>query len=55
MDYLERPQPNKIVLCESDKHKEKSPSIPNYKTFDFFGSKFDHLSYSKNLCKYSQI
>ena len=30
-------------------------SILNYKTFDFFGSKFDHSSYSKNLCKYSQI
>jgi len=34
---------------------EATPSIPNCKTFDFFGSKFDHSSYSKNLCKYSQI
>ena len=32
-----------------------TPYIPNYKTFDFFDPKFDHSSYSKNLCKYSQI
>ena len=25
-------------------------SIPNGKTFYFFGPKFDHSSYSKNLC-----
>jgi len=28
-----------------------TPSIPNYKSFDFFNFKFDHSSYSKNLCK----
>ena len=27
-----------------------TPSIPNWKTFDFFSLKFDHSSYSKNLC-----
>jgi hypothetical protein len=32
-----------------------TPSIPNYKTLDFFYPKFDHSSYSKNLYKYSQI
>jgi len=26
-----------------------TPSIPNYKTFDFFDLKFDHLSYKKDL------
>ena len=31
------------------------PSVPNYRSFDFFDIKFDHLSYSKNLCKHSQI
>ena len=30
-------------------------SIPNCKSFDFFYPKFDHSSYSKKLCKYSQI
>jgi hypothetical protein len=30
-----------------------TPSIPNYKTFDFFDIKFDHSSYSKKLCKIS--
>ena len=32
-----------------------TPSVPNYNSFDFFDPKFDHLSYSKNLCKHSQI
>ena len=30
-------------------------SVPNYRSFDFFDIKFDHSSYSKNLCKHSQI
>ena len=34
---------------------QNTPSIPNCKSFDFFYPKFDHSSYSKNLCKYSQI
>jgi hypothetical protein len=29
-----------------------TPSIPNYKTFDFFDTKFDHSSYSKICAKY---
>jgi hypothetical protein len=32
-----------------------TPSIPNYKTFDFFYPKFDHSSYLKKLYKHSQI
>jgi hypothetical protein len=27
-------------------------SIPNYKTFDFFDTKFDHSSYSRIYVKY---
>jgi len=34
---------------------KSTPSMPNCKSFDFFYLKFDHSSYSKNLCKYSQI
>ena len=30
-------------------------SVPNYSSFDFFNSKFDHSYYSKKLCKYCQI
>jgi len=30
-------------------------SVPNCSSFDFFDSKFDHSSYSKKLCKHSQI
>jgi hypothetical protein len=30
-----------------------TPPIPNYRSFDFFDPKFDHSSYSKNLCKHS--
>ena len=32
-----------------------TPSVPNSRSFDFFDTKFDHSSYSKNLYKYSQI
>ena len=32
-----------------------TPSVSNYMSFDFLNLKFDHSSYSKNLCKYSQI
>jgi hypothetical protein len=34
-------------------HLQSAPSIPNYKTFNFFYPKFDHSSYSKNLYKHS--
>ena len=27
----------------------------NYRSFDFFDTKFDHSCYSKNLCKHSQL
>ena len=26
-----------------------TPSVPNYRTFDYFNPKFDHSFYSKNL------
>jgi len=32
-----------------------TPSVSNCSSFDFFNLNFDHLSYSKNLCKYNQI
>ena len=32
-----------------------APFVPNYRSFDFFDIKFDHSSYSNNLCKHSQI
>ena len=32
--------------------KVRTPSILNCKTFDVFGSKFDHSSYSKICVKY---
>ena len=32
-----------------------STPVVNYNSFDFFYLKFDRSSYSKNLCKYSQI
>ena len=35
--------------------KRCTPSFPNCKSFDFFYLKFDHSSYSNNLCKYSLI
>ena len=34
---------------------DNTPSVPNYRSFDFFDTKFDHLSYLKNLCEYYQI
>ena len=30
-------------------------SLPNYNSLTFYNSKFDHLFYSKNICRYSQI
>jgi hypothetical protein len=32
---------------------EGTQSIPNYKTFDFFNTKFDHSFYSKIYAKYN--
>ena len=32
-----------------------TPSVSNYRSFDFFDAKFVHSSYSKKLYKYSQI
>jgi hypothetical protein len=36
-------------LAGGPKTYKVTPSIPNYKTFDFFDIKFDHSSYSKNF------
>ena len=36
-------------------HEIHTTSISNYSLFEFFYSKFDHLSYSKILCKHCQI
>jgi len=36
-------------------HQINTTFIPNYKMFDFFHLKFDHLSYLKKLYKQSQI
>jgi len=44
-----------VELCKINCKTLCTPSILNCKTFDFFSLKFDHSSYSKNLCKYSQI
>ena len=33
---------------------KNTPAVPNYRSFDFFYLKFDHLSYLKNLCIHSQ-
>ena len=38
-----------LVVCEI---LHITSSIPNYKTFDFFDTKFDHSSYSKIYVKY---
>ena len=53
---------NGSIRCHSTLQREAqawlikdTPSILNCKTFDFFGTKFDHSSYLKNLCKYNQI
>jgi hypothetical protein len=43
------------VGVSTGKYSIYTSSIPNYKTFDFFYPKFDHLSFSKKLCKHSQI
>ena len=33
---------------------KNTPAVPNYRSFDFFYLKFDHLSYLKKLCIHSQ-
>jgi hypothetical protein len=38
------------VGVSTSKYSVYTLSILNYKTFDFFDSKFDHLSYSKKIC-----
>ena len=35
-----------------EKSKQHTPSVPNYKSFDFFNPKFDHSSYSKIYAKH---
>jgi len=48
-----------IDLCYVIAHifilQNVTSSILNYNSFDYFNLKFDHLSYLKKLCKYSQI
>jgi hypothetical protein len=41
----------KIMTCELRGHFRLSstPSLPNYKTFEFFDPKFDYSSYSKKF------
>ena len=33
-------------------NKKNTPSVSNYRSFDFFDLKFDHSSYLKNYTKY---
>ena len=42
-----------VQLCKRFTWYSLIPNYPNYRSFDFFNSNFDHLSYSKKLCKHS--
>ena len=37
----------KTMYMEVDRSVACTPSVPNYRSFDFFNLKFDHSSYSK--------
>jgi hypothetical protein len=41
-----------LVILRCAKHVGTTQFIPNYKTFDFFDTKFDHSFYLKNYAKY---